>query len=196
MRAALAILGVVLTLATRNAALAAPTAYYNPADGSIRLKNDTGSSKFLVILYSPSGKFTGIPLSIPGTTHEFGVQHNYLAYFSLPTTTSDPSTWWNVGAVVPGGGPLATLDLYGGYLVTPTDIERPISWIEIPEPTSALLGGLSIAVLVAARRRRRAHFVASAPRPFFTAAEHVNWQRSAQDGVSPRRLIERRMSCV
>src|SRR5690606_30580632 len=127
-----------------------------PADGSIRLRNDTGFSLAVVILESPSGKFTGIPLAISGaSSHDFSEQPYSLYYFNLAANTADSSTWGNVGAVVTGGGALNSLDLSGCYYTHFTGVPRPLNWIEVPEPAAVFTGSLGIAAAIAVRRRPR-----------------------------------------
>lgn len=139
-----------------NVATATPAAYYNPADGSIRLRNDRGFSLAVVILESPSGKFTGIPLAISGaSSHDFSELPNSLYYFNLPPNSADSRTWGNVGAVVSGGGALNSLDLSGSYYTVFTGLPQPLDWIEIPEPASVFTGSLGIAAAIAVRRRPR-----------------------------------------
>src|SRR5690606_16432941 len=100
-----------------NVALAVPHAFYNPADGSIRIWNNTGAPLAVVNIKSPSGKLTGTPLAVPGTTVDLGDQPYFVVYFNFPATDStwNTSTWVNVGSLVQGGGPMATLDLSVTY---------------------------------------------------------------------------------
>ena len=156
MRKILALIAAVTVVAAANVASAVPTAYYNPANGSIFLSNDTGAALAVANLKSPSGKFTGEALAIPGTTNDFGDKPNFLVYFGLPTTTSEPSSWAKVGAAVQGGGPVGDIAFSYFTSFAPGQVEQTGLVVEIPEPATIAMGGLGLVGIVAASRRRKA----------------------------------------
>lgn len=152
------LLAAVAVASLANVAVAVPHAYYNPADGTLRIWNNTGVPLAVVNIKSPSGKLKGVPLAVPGTTMDLGDQPYFVVYFNFPATDStwNTSTWVNVGSLVQGGG--AGLDLSVTYFSTfaPGQTEQPMNSI-FPEPTAATMCGLGLAAITAVNRRRRSH---------------------------------------
>lgn len=144
-----------------NIAHAVPTAFYNPANGSIYLANDTGAPLALVGIKSPSGRLTGVPLSIPGTTMDPADMPFVLAYLSLPPSTSDPHSWSKVGTLIPGGGYRGDLEITYLASFAPGQTEKKFVFFAIPEPTSLAMASLGMAIVAVTVRRRtaRADFV-------------------------------------
>jgi len=156
MRKIFALIAAVTVVAAANVASAVPTAYYNPANGAIFLSNDTGLELAVANLKSPSGKFNGENLAIPGTTNDFGDKPNFLVYFGLDTTTSEPSSWWKVGNAVQGGGPIGDIAFSFFTSFVSGQVEQNGLVVQVPEPTTIAMGGLGLIGIVAAARRRKA----------------------------------------
>ncbi len=160
MRVHLILLAISAILLPKGFAEAEPVAYYFPADGTIRVSNDTGHPLANVSIVSMSGNLTtsSAMLDLPGAIKDDSEFPYALTYLNFPPGNH------SFGLVAKPG-----LDFYthGGFefqyrtltLLEPLTVG---SWF-FPEPASFALTGMGCLAVVAAGRKRLRRAVTSEP---------------------------------
>lgn len=148
MRKPLQLIVALSSIFAASVAEAVPTAFYDRPTGNIYLQNDFSSSVPVVVFRSMSGRFTGTPNAIPGSTHEFSDLPFTMAFFSVQPNGSDfppnPAKLYNLGPVVAEKGPLGDLSLSYFLSFVPGEPFHPGVFIEIPEPSALGMGKVGL----------------------------------------------------
>ncbi len=138
-------------------AVAAPTAYYNPATGGIHLKNDTGAKLGAIGVISESLLHVAktdpsLYASIPGATFDAGDLPYGFTYLSYPSTGSEPFGFFIGNVIVPGTPASDLSGLYYPWLVATS---TPVAIVEVPEPSSIVVATIGATLLLRRRQRRQ-----------------------------------------
>jgi len=140
---------VFVTLVIPATASGEPIAFYNPADGNVKILNDWGQPLDNAAILSASGALGDASDLLPVPNAWRDDSELPFAYFYLHF----PSGLYDTGNAVAIGTPVSDLEFYWRIGTPPVFKGRVV---EIPEPTSLLLAMLSILGVMCCRSRRSA----------------------------------------
>ena len=150
--ASLLVAAVVVSICS--VASATPTAYYDPATGSLTIKTDPGVALGVVNFKSAAGTLSAPAANVlPGVNKDTGDLPNFLVLFNAPASEQG-GFGHELGNIVTPGTPISDLSL--GYFVQFGSGAEQVGNVElrVPEPATLAMAGLGLIGIVAAARRQ------------------------------------------